>query len=204
MQAFDIVEEFERRVAEYAGAKYGVAVHSCTDALMLSFWLRKLQHGITKVVLPKHTYVGVPYAALNAGLVCRFVDMDWSGAYRIEPGIVDAARRFHAGMYEEGTLYCLSFHWYKNLPIGRGGMILTNDETEAFMLKQMRYDGRTAGVAPDEDTFVLPGYHCYMAGDDAWQGIRLMENVKDYNEDIPWDNYPDLSKYPIFQRGYTW
>jgi len=204
MNQFYSVDEFEKRLAEYAGSKYAVAVHSCTDALTLSFALRKMQWGQPYVTLPSRTYVGVAYAALNAGNKCRFEDYAWTGGYMIpEVHVFDGARRFWRGMYT-GGLHCLSFHWYKHLPIGRGGAILTDSEDEAIVLKRMRYDGRSAGVAPAEDTFDVPGYHCYMCPDDACQGLRLMEVVKDYNEDIPWDGYTDLSKYRIFQEGYRW
>ena len=203
MNPFDIVEEFERRLAEYAGSKYAVTCHSCTDALLLSFMLRRLQSRADTVILPKRTYVGVAYSALNAGLNIEFIDLDWEGIYAINPiAVIDSARRFKRGMYIPDTLYCLSFHWYKHLPIGRGGAILTDRKEEADLLKIMRYDGRTPGVAPADDDFTTPGYHCYMAGDDAWQGIRLLENIPDDNPDIPWDNYPDLSKYKIFREGY--
>jgi dTDP-4-amino-4,6-dideoxygalactose transaminase len=202
MRPFDIVDEFERRVAAYAGSEYGVAVHSCTDALLLSFWLRRIQGWPREIILPSQTYVGVAYSALNAGLKIMFSPFLWQGIYAVTPiDVVDGARRFYKGMYH-GGLHCLSFHWYKHLPIGRGGMILTDSGEEEVALKAMRYDGRTQGVAPRGDNFTLPGFHCYMAGDDAWQGIRLLENIPDFNEDIPWDEYPDLSKYPIFTEGY--
>ena len=32
MGVYDVVKDFEERVAEYAGANYGVAVNSCTNA----------------------------------------------------------------------------------------------------------------------------------------------------------------------------
>ena len=204
MNPFEIVDEFERRLADYAGSKYAVAVHSCTDALLLSFWLRRIQAPQDYITLPARTYVGVAYSALNAGYKCRFKDYTWSGGYMIpEVTVYDGARQFFRNMYV-GGLHCLSFHWYKHLPIGRGGAILTSSKEEKDMLVQMRYDGRTPGVAPAKDSFTTPGFHCYMAGDDAFNGIRLLENIPDFKPDIPWDNYPDLSKHKIFQEGYRW
>jgi len=209
LHPYDVVTAFEQRVADYAGAKYGVAVNSCTNALMLSFVLRFMEREPWQrlVELPKYTYVGVPYAVLAAGGVCAFRDEDWEGAYICEPfDIIDSARRFHRGMYH-GGLHCLSFHWYKHLPVGRGGMILTDSELDAEILRSMRFDGRTAGVAPRDDEFVLPGFHCYMIPEDAARGLMLMGNVKDYYEDLPWgpgtdSDYADLSEWPIFQVGW--
>jgi len=210
LHPYDVVAAFERRVAEYAGARFGVAVNSCTNALLLSFALRFFQQwpgGMKVVSLPRYTYVGVAYSVLNAGGVCTFRDDDWEGAYICEPfDIVDSARRFREGMYH-GGLHCLSFHWYKHLPIGRGGMILTDSREDAETLRVMRFDGRTAGVQPKHDEFCLPGYHCYMIPEDAARGLMLMGNVKPWNKDLPWgpgtnSDYADLSEFPIFQEGY--
>lgn len=206
MQTYDIVDEFERRVAGYAGASYGVAVNSCTNALMLSGLYRqlegKLRVNCETVILPKHTYVGVPYAFLNAGYDVRFADMQWSGFYEIDPlGIVDSARRFTSGMYVPGTLWCLSFHETKVLPIGDGGMILTDDKKAYDALRQMRFDGRTPGKSVFDDEFTLPAHHCHMKSQIATQGLMLMAGVKDDNRDIP-GHYPDLSKMEYF-RGFT-
>lgn len=209
---YEIVDAFESRVAEYAGAPYGVAVNSCTSALMLSVAYVFMQGGCDgRVWLPKYTYVGVAQAVIMAGGRCAFRHEDWSGAYELFPhrvvdnkgvSIIDSARRFRRGMYEPGTLYCLSFHWHKHLPVGRGGMILTDDWEAAEKLRKMRYDGRTAGVHPKQDTFDTPGWHVYMIPEDAARGLMLMGRVADDNPDIPWDDYADLSQYPLFQEGW--
>ena len=202
MHPYEIVEAFEDRVAEYAGAGYGVAVNSCTSAIMLAASLRFSQGSRRTAILPARTYVGVPQAIMAAGGAVEFVDFEWSGQYGIgRLGIVDGARRFKRHMYSRGTLHCLSFHWHKHLPIGRGGMILTDDKAEAKKLRKMRYDGRTPGVHPKDDDIIAPAWHVYMIPEDAARGLMLMGNIKDDNEDIPWDDYPDCSKMKAFQRG---
>lgn len=200
MRPYDNVAELEEQVAEYGGSNYAVAVDSCTNALLLALKYRFMHGDVPVVSLPKRTYVGVAYAVLNAGGTCVFRDELWQGAYRIEPvGIVDAARRFYRGMYEPGTLYCLSAHWGKHLKIGRGGFILTDDNAAAHALRRMRFDGRRVGVPPKEDEFTLPGYHCYMLPEEAARGLMLMSYMPDNNPDIPWDDYADLGQWPIFQ-----
>ena len=201
MNPYEVVEAFEHRVAEYAGSIYGVAVNSCTNAILLALMLHE---PLGEVTLPKRTYVGVAQSVINAGGVCRFVDNDWVGEYELEPeGIIDSARRFYRGMaLNDGSkIRCLSFHWYKHLPIGRGGVILTNSAHEYRLLKRMRYDGRRAGVAPVQDDFDVRGYHCYMIPEDAARGLMLMNAVKDHYEDIPWDDYADLSQFEMFTGG---
>ena len=203
MNAYSMVDEFEKRVAEYSGAKYGVAVNSCTNALMLSLIYRRLTGWDNPTAtIPKHTYVGVPYAVLNAGFNVAFADLDWKGSYDIEPkGVIDSARRFTEGMYIKNSLYCISFHETKILNIGDGGMVLTDDKEAYDALRQMRFDGRTPGKSVFDDEFTFPGYHCHMKPDVATRGLMLMAGMKDYNDDLP-ENYPDLSQHKIFSEGY--
>ena len=199
MNAYDCVDAFEETVAEYAGAEYAVAVNSCTSALMLSCRYRFDQNYDRRVQIPRFTYVGVAQAIHAAGGYCEFRDELWDGGYWLEDiGVFDGARRFRRGMYG-GQLHCLSFHAYKHIPIGRGGMILVNNTDTRDALRRMRYDGRTAGVAPKEDTFI-PGWHVGMTPEEAARGLMLMANAKDRYEDLPWDEYADLSKTKWFSE----
>ena len=222
---YDVVDLFEKKVAEYAGAKYGVSVNSCTNALMLSAIYRRLERGTDTAILPSRTYVGVPYAFINAGYKVEFKEMEWKGIYgiltktwKIEFGdqrgggygmgsyrdvdvnldIIDSARRFTKDMYIPNTLYCLSFHECKTLAIGDGGMVLTDDKKAYDALRQMRFDGRTPGKSVFDDEFTLPGYHCHMKPPIATAGLMLMAGVKDFNEDLP-ETYPDLSQIKYFR-----
>jgi dTDP-4-amino-4,6-dideoxygalactose transaminase len=197
---YEVVDAFEQSVSDYAGAKYGVAVNSCTSAIMLSARLRFSQ-GYERVAhLPALTYVGVPQAILAAGGRCEFTHYYWSGGYWIHRlHIYDGARRFRRGMYDHG-LHCLSFHWGKHLPVGRGGMILTDDREEYLVLRKMRHDGRTPGVPPKEDRFCVPAWHVNMLPSEAARGLMLMQWVKDEYDDLPWDGYTDLSKIEMFRR----
>ena len=99
-------------------------------------------------------------------------------------------------------MYCLSAHWGKHLKIGRGGFILLDNVDDASMLRIMRFDGRTAGVPPARDMFHLLGQHCYMLPEEAARGLMLMNYMPDDNQDLPWDEYPDLRKFDIFRRCY--
>ena len=204
MSPYNVVDGFEKTVAEYAGAPYGVAVNSCTNALMLSALYRRItdynQSGY--VELPKYTYVGVPYAMINAGYGIKFTDEQWKGAYDIHPiDVVDSARRFSKGMYIPGSLYCLSFHETKILAIGDGGMILTDNQEAYNTLRRMRFDGRTPGLSVwEEEDFSLPGFHCHMKPDVAVRGLMLMAGMPSHNEDLRGE-YPDLSQYTVFRGG---
>ncbi len=203
MDPWRTVSDFERVVADYAGAPYGVAVDSCTNALFLSLVLRRIKYGRVVIEIPSYTYVGVAHAVINSGHELMFGDWSWVGAYNLAGSIVwDSARRFTRDMYEPASMWCLSFHTAKHLPIGRGGMILLDNEEDAKLLKRMRFDGRREGVAPKDDIFDVPGFHMRMEPEQASKGLQLMQYVKDYNEDLPMDDYADLSKYEYFTEAY--
>ena len=197
MNPYDIIAAFEQKIAKYSGAKYGVAVNSCTNALLLCCSYLKVK----EVILPSKTYVGVACSVKLAGGIIKFKNYKWKGAYRLKPyPIIDSARRFKKNMYVPGTFYCLSFHWYKHLPLGNGGMILTDDKIAYNWFKRARFDGRIEGMPPKEDNFFMIGYHCIMSPDIAAKGLILMNNMPDNNKDIPETEYSNLSKNKIFKE----
>ena len=115
---YTIVNDFEERIAEWSGAKYGVAVESGTAAIFLSLMYVKPKD----VTIPKHTYPSVPCSIIHAGGKVQWSDEQWSGVYELKPyRIIDGALRFKKGMYK-GGLHCLSFHIKKHLPIGRANV----------------------------------------------------------------------------------
>jgi len=196
MNPYDIVTEFENQMALYTGAPHAIAVDSCTNALMLCLAAKKA----TTVTCPKKTYVGVAQSILNAGHKLAFTREPWESAYYLKPfNIVDSALRLYRNMYVDywQDEVCLSFHWAKPLPIGRGGMILTDNLEAANLYRKMRFDGRTAGVVPNRDTFVR-GYHCMMSPQDAAQGLALMMYIEDDYE-VDKGDYGDLSLQGIFK-----
>ena len=197
--ARDAVTIFENKIAEYAGSKYAVAVDSCTDALFLSLKYIKANDTIT---FPSRTYVSAPMAAVLAGCNIEFKDYEWSGLYRLDPyPVIDSAVRFTKDMYVKDTLQCLSFQIKKRVPIGRGGMILT-DSKEAFKwFKYATYDGRNLRQYYMDDEFAMIGWHMYMTPEDAARGIILMDSVPEENEDTGSSKtYSDLSDRKVFKK----
>ena len=65
-------------------------------------------------------------------------------------------------------------------------------------LRRARFDGRTEGLAPRDDDFIL-GWHCYMTPEVAAEGLMRLSLLPDHNDDLPNDDYPDLSTFEIFQ-----
>lgn len=202
---YKIVREFESRVAEYSGAKYGVAVESGTAAIFLSLMLVKSRGSVGEVTIPRYTYPSVPCSIIHAGGKVVFSDTPWSGVYKLEPHpVYDSALRFKMGMYVPQSLYCLSFHAKKHLAIGRGGMILTDDEDSYKWLKKARFDGR-GECDLNKDNFSMLGWNMYMTPDQAARGLMafsILSNSGVSPEDLPVDKqgYPDLSQYEVYKQ----
>ena len=196
MRAFDVVDQFERRIAEFAGARHCVALASGTWAIFLSLKYRLPIPGL-RVIVPARTFVSVPNAVLHAGGVPAFDNTAWRGTYELKPwAIVDGALRFRRGMYEQRTLHCLSFQARKHLNIGMGGAILTDDPVANAWLRAARYSGRIGPhYRPQDITF--PGWLCYMTPEQAARGLHLLEYIRDDLPDQEID-YPDLSESPLY------
>ena len=202
--SWEVVELFETVVADFSGAKYGVAVDCCTHAIFLSLKYYK-EATYTKcpdyVEIPKMTYVAVPAAAINAGFKIKFTDEKWSGTYMFNPtNVVDGAGRWHKNMYQPGTIHCLSFGSKKKLSTGKGGMILTDDEHAVKWLKKMRYAGRETEKYFDITDIDVLGWHMHMTPEIAARGVEeffsMPEAVADFGSS---ENRLDLSKFSAFK-----
>jgi hypothetical protein len=194
--AYGIVRDFEEVLCSYSGAKYAVTVESCTAAILLCCAYLKVK----EVSIPKYTYCSVPMSVIHAGGTVKFRDESWLGSYQLLPyPIFDCARHFSSGMYRSGTFQCLSFHWNKHLPIGRGGAILFDDPKAVEWLKRARFDGRKEGVSPKNDKGLIRGWHFYMPPPQAAQGMMLMGGIAEHNDPLPNDDYPDLSLQKCFR-----
>lgn len=196
-RSFDVVTRFEELVAEFAGAKYGVAVATGTWAIFLSCrYCFSKSDVLPSVILPPRTFISVPMAVIHAGGTVKFDDMEWKGVYQLWPyPIYDGALRWHRGMYK-GGLHCLSFHARKSLPMGEGGMVLTDDRQEAEDLRAMRYSGRRGPAFRVEDISEL-GFQAYMTPEKAARGLHLMDYTHDCEDQEI--EYPDLREVPLFK-----
>jgi dTDP-4-amino-4,6-dideoxygalactose transaminase len=209
---YQVVRDFEDEVAEFAGSKYAVAVDSCTNAIFLC--CKYLSVGCCTV--PCRTYPSVPCSVINAGGEVHFRDEDWrdKGHYRLEPyPIYDAAHFFQKDMYKTAPQYlcggdsevfpyafmCLSFSATKPVNIGKGGMILTDDEKSVEWFKAARYFGRHEKPLM-EDCFDMVGWNMYMTPEQAARGLLLMLDVEKKNY-IAMPEYPDLSQFEIYRRA---
>ena len=203
----DIIDIFEKKVAKFAGSKYAIAVNSASSGIFLCLKHYQNTYGNQKdfpttITVPSRTYISVPMTVVNAGFKVKFEDIKWKGIYDLEPfNLVDGATRWTKDMYVgDGALQVVSFQIKKRVPIGAGGMILTDNKKEYEWLKLASHDGRNMNVHYGDDEFAVIGWHMNMIPEDAARGILLMDSLPEVNEDVyGWENYYDISKRKVFE-----
>jgi len=195
--AREIVTMFEQKVADFAGARYAVAVDCCTHAIELS--LRYILHTgqvnkVDPIILPENTYVSIPQTILRLFVNYHTEFNEWSGIYRLKgTNVIDGAVRWAPQMYVDKTLHCLSFQIKKPIPIGRGGMVLTDNKDAADWIRLASYDGRDLNTPYDSEGHVkMRGFHYYMTPEDAARGILLMDAITFEGDSANWTNYPKI------------
>jgi len=212
-----VTRDFEAALCAYTGARFAVAVNSCTSALMLAvhytlqrrpddIYIAGADHiGIRPPIeIPRRTYVSVPMAIIHAGGRPAFRDEAWLGLYQLKPlSVWDCARWFTGGMYDGclGQMYCVSFHWTKHLGVefDQGGAILHDSPEADSWFRRARFDGRTEGVAPKDDHFDMIGWHCYMNPTTAQRLLKKMQFLPRHNAPLKNDEYPNLSLHEAFK-----
>ena len=106
---FSVVKDFEDSIAKYTGAKYAVAVDSCTNAIFLCCKYLNVKH----VTIPARTYLSIPMSIIHSGGEVIF-DKDkninnWEGIYQLKPyPIWDSAKGLHLICISR-TVYVLIF-----------------------------------------------------------------------------------------------
>jgi perosamine synthetase len=83
------VADFERRVADYCGARHGIATTNCTTALQLALQQLNLRPG-DEVVVPSFTFVASVNAVVHAGGTPRLTDVD-ARTWNIDTSVLESA-----------------------------------------------------------------------------------------------------------------
>jgi len=195
--SFDKIKEFENKIAEFYGSPYAVAVDCCTHGVELC--LRYI--GADKLIVPKRTYLSIPFLSNKLNIPLEWKNENWKDYYEIgDTGIYDAAVLWKENSYIPNTFMCLSFQFQKHLSLGRGGMILTDNEEAKDELKKMSYDGRLPDEPWREQNISTTGYHYYMTPEVAQNGINKLEDAKN-TKPKKWvvEDWPDLTKMEIFK-----
>lgn len=194
--SFDVINKFENEIASFFGAPYAVAVDCCTHGIELCLRRQKIK----KIVVPKRTYISIPFLANKLNIDLEWKDENWKDYYYIgDTNIIDAAVLWRQDSYIKNTFMCLSFQFRKHLSLGRGGMILTDDELSAKELKRLTYDGREEHTPWREQNISEFGFHYYMTPETAQKGLEKLPKAKN-TPPRQWtiEDWPDLKKMEIF------
>lgn len=191
------IHDFESLVSNWFGAKYGIAVDSCTHGIELC--LRYV--GVDELVVPKRTYLSIPFLAHKLNVPLRWKDEDWREYYEIgNTGVYDAAVLWREKSYISDAFMCLSFQFQKHLSLGRGGMILFDDKNSLDTLQKIAYDGRKPGIPWRDQNIDTLGYHYYMTPETAQKGLEKLEEAKERTpRQWVWTDWPDLREMDVFK-----
>jgi len=195
--SFEVVSEFEKKVADFFGSPYAIAVDSCTHGIELC--LR--YEGFSKITVPTRTYISIPFLSNKLNIEMEWSEDEWQDYYYLGgTNIIDAAVLWEKNSYIPKTYMCLSFQFQKHLSLGRGGMILLDNEKSYTILKKMSYDGRIPGVPWRNQDIDTIGYHYYMTPETAQLGIdKFDEAVSKTPRQWVWTDWPDLTDMGVFK-----
>jgi dTDP-4-amino-4,6-dideoxygalactose transaminase len=175
-----LVEKFEEEFKDFVGARYAVAVNSCTSALFLC--LKRTSP--KKVSIPSMTFASVASCILHAGAGIAWMDGSWVGSrYALasndpKQGVIyDSAHALHRGdaSKKANDLVCYSFYPTKNLSGAEGGMITTNNKGHADWLRKARLHARV-GTAWDY-IIEFPAWKMNMTDLQAAIGIEYLKRI---------------------------
>jgi dTDP-4-amino-4,6-dideoxygalactose transaminase len=197
---FEVVSIFEDKIAQFFGSKYAIAVDSCTHGIELCLRYTKE----TKINVPKRTYLSVPFLAEKIGLEREWRDENWEDYYTLNYGdkrIIDAAVLWRKNSYIPNTFMCISFQYQKHLSLGRGGIILLDNEIDYLSLKKMSYDGRLPNIPWRDQDIDTVGFHYYMTPETAKLGLDKLELAIN-TPPRKWlvTDWPDLTEMKIFKK----
>ncbi len=224
-----ITADFEEALCKYTGSRFAIALDNASNALFLALHYElKVKKGrpshyinyTQSIFIPPNNYPSVPCEIIHAGGKVKFWGLHTNakrfedtnsfyltGYYNLYPtNVWDSALTFTHNMYLPGTHMCLSFTGpYKHLKLGKGGAILTDDETAYKWFKKARFSGRDecAYHIDEFDKEPVIGWNFYMMPEIAARGLLLMAQF--YSQDGTPKKNPDLSlPYPDLRNFKLW
>ena len=180
----NVVEKFEKTIADYVGAKYACSINSATNAIFLSM----LDKNVT-VDLPSMIPPVVANALMTSGNKINFVDnVEWVGDSYVlhqfdDYKIVDSAQKLEENQFEKecNPEDLMFFSFYPTKPLGGsdGGMIVTDDYEKYRWFKSAVLNGMSYANNNWERKVSFPGYKMYM---NSIQAQICLNNFKIFEE----------------------
>jgi dTDP-4-amino-4,6-dideoxygalactose transaminase len=192
------VGNFEKAVAEFFGSPYAVAVDSCTHGVELALRYTNAE----EILVPKRTYLSIPFLAEKLNIDRFWKDEDWVDYYYLTYNVIDAAVLWKPNSYIPNTFMGISFQYQKHLSLGRGGVLLMDNSDAANQIKKMSYDGRLPNIPWREQNIDTIGCHYYMTPETAQMGLdKLPKAIETTPRQWVVTDWPDLTKMDIFKNG---
>ena len=106
--SFELIKEFENKIAEFYGSPYSVATDCCTHAIELCLRYKEVK----KYTVPPKTYPSIPNLAKKIGIEFEWKEEDWKDYYYLGgTNIIDAAVLWKENSYIPNSFMCLSFQF---------------------------------------------------------------------------------------------
>ena len=200
----DIVEKFEKTIADYVGAKYACSINSATNAIFLSMLNKDVIVDLPSMIPPV-----VANALLTSGNKINFVDnVEWVGDSYVlhqfdDYKIVDSAQKLEENQFKKecNSEDLMFFSFYPTKPLGGsdGGMIVTDDYEKYRWFKSAVLNGMSYANNNWERKILFPGYKMYMNSIQAQICLNnfktfekkmssLQDLVNTYNRELGYDN----------------
>lgn len=197
--SFEIITQFEQKVADFFGAPYAISVDCCTHGVELSLRYTNAK----EIKVPKHTYLSIPFLADKLNIKRTWKEENWQDYYYVTDNVIDAAVLWEPNSYIPETYMSVSFQFKKHLSLGRGGIILTDNKEAALELKKMSYDGRLPDVPWVDQDISTIGYHYYMTPETAQLGInKLNKAITTLPKKWTIKDWPDLTQMKVFNNEF--
>ena len=194
---FEVVTQFENKVASYFGAPYAVAVDSCTHGVELALRYTEVEY----IRVPRHTYLSIPFLANKLAIDLFWKDETWVDYYYLTDTVIDAAVLWKPNSYIENTFMGISFQYQKHLSLGRGGILLLDNQEAAIQIKKMSYDGRIPNTPWRDQDIDTVGYHYYMTPEVAQTGLdKLSAAIESIPRQWVVSDWPDVSEMKVFNK----
>ena len=185
------VEELEKKIADYVGAKYACAVNSATNAIFL-IMRDKRQNSRSRMVvdLPSMIPPVVANAILTSGFhnEINFVDdILWMGNSYVlhkfdDYKVIDSAQKLEKNQFQEecNDEDLMVFSFYPTKPLGGldGGMIVTNDKKKYKYYKSAVLNGMSYSDNNWDRKIAFPGFKMYLSSFQAEFILRNFENFE--------------------------
>ena len=194
---FEVVTQFENKVASFFGAPYAVAVDSCTHGVELALRYTEVEY----IRVPRHTYLSIPFLANKLAIDLFWKDETWVDYYYLTDTVIDAAVLWKPNSYIENTFMEISFQYQKHLSLGRGGILLLDNQEAAIQIKKMSYDGRIPNTPWRDQDIDTVGYHYYMTPEVAQTGLdKLSAAIESIPRQWVVSHWPDVSEMKVFNK----